>query len=108
MRSLDSAREGWSQLKQYKHLPPLRTAVRLDGHSSAATTGLRSASWKAFLLFEDLDTPTWPRTLLSSRSAYNSLRMHFLRAIENPDEHADPLSNEATDVSLMLLSRWCV
>lgn len=98
MRSLDSARDGWEELKQYRDIQALRIAVRLDGHSSAPSSGLRSACWKAFLLFEDIDTAQWPRTLLSSRSAYNSLRMHFLRQIENPDEHADPLSDE-TDVS---------
>lgn len=98
MRSLDAARDSWEELKHYRTLPALREATRLDGHSSAPTNGLRSACWKAFLLFDDVDTPTWPRILLSSRSAYNSLRTHFLRPLHHPDELADPLSDE-TDVS---------
>ena len=99
MRKLDSARESWEALKQYETLPALKQATRLDDHHrSAPTLGLRSACWKAFLLFDDVDTAAWPRTLSSTRSAYNSLRMHFLRRLENPDEVADPLSEE-TDVS---------
>jgi TBC1 domain family protein 5 len=98
MRRLAEAKQSWQELQQYPSLAELKEAVRLDGHLSVPNNGLRSACWKAFLLFDNVDTASWPRTLLSSRSAYNSLRLHFLRHIENPDEQADPLSEE-TDVS---------
>ncbi|KAM0719954.1 hypothetical protein Q7P37_004089 [Cladosporium fusiforme] len=94
MRSLADAKISWDELKRYPSLADLKEAVRLDGHISAPNNGLRSACWKAFLLFDNIDIASWPRTLLSSRSAYNSLRMHFLRHLENPEEQADPLSEE--------------
>ena len=100
MRSLDSARDSWQELKRYHSLSELKEAARLDGHTSACSAGLRSACWKAFLLFDTLETPQWPRTLQSSRSAYNSLRMHFMRDVENADDleaNFDPL-NEQKDV----------
>lgn len=46
-------------------------------------------------MFENVDLQEWPSTLAESRSVYDSLRAHFLRAIENPDElesALDPLS----------------
>lgn len=98
MRSLQSASESWQEFKKYHSLQELKEAVRLDGrHASAASTGLRSACWKAILLFESVNTEEWPKTISSSRSAYNSLRMHFLKHLENPDEiadSADPLSED--------------
>lgn len=42
-----------------------------------------------------MNRPEWPSTLAESRAVYESLRAHFLRAIENPDElesALDPLS----------------
>jgi TBC1 domain family protein 5 len=48
-----------------------------------------------FLLFNTLDRSSWPTSLTDSRTAYDSLRSHFLRAIEHPDEIesvVDPLS----------------
>lgn len=107
MRTLDSARESWQELKSHHSLPDLKQGVRLDGKSSVATLGCRSACWKVFLVFESVDTSTWMKTLSSSRSAYNSLKSHFLRHIENPDELAanyDPLS-ETSDVSCRFLRR---
>ncbi|OQO03361.1 hypothetical protein B0A48_11619 [Cryoendolithus antarcticus] len=97
MRSLDDARDSWQELKKHRDIHSLKSAAPIPPatHSAPYTTsGIRSASWKAFLLFEDVNTSQWPRTLLSSRSAYNSLRMHFLRQIEDGDEQADPLSEE--------------
>ena len=111
MRSLQEASSAWQELKQYQSLSELREAVRLDGHASAAvSTGLRSACWKAFLLFDSVDTPTWPKTIASSRSAYNALRLHFLRHLDEPSELAadyDPLS-DTTEVSKVLhhLMSW--
>jgi TBC1 domain family protein 5 len=101
MRGLDDARAAWEEVRQYQSLRDLKEAVRLDGDLSIATAGGRSTCWKLFLLFDSLETATWVRTLSSTRSAYNSLRTHFLRHIENPDELTtgyDPLSGE-TDVS---------
>lgn len=101
MRSLDDARAAWETLRQYDSIQDLRVAVRLDGQDSIATAGGRSACWKVFLLFEDLDASSWIRTLSSTRSAYNSLRTHFLRDFGGAGElnaDFDPLSGE-TDVS---------
>ncbi|KAK3723493.1 hypothetical protein LTR37_001745 [Vermiconidia calcicola] len=98
MRSLDSARDAWQEFKQYQTLQDVKVAVRLDGSSSIATSGCRSVCWKAFLLFDTLDTTEWQRTLSSTRSAYNSLRAHFLRHLEDRDEWVagqDPLSGES-------------
>jgi len=89
MRSLNSASSSWQDLKQYHTLTELKQAIRLDGRTSTAataTTSLRSMCWKAFLLFESVEADEWPRALLSSRSAYNSLRLHFLRRLEDPDD----------------------
>lgn len=53
---------------------------------------------QAFLLFENLDKSTWKKTLRDSRSAYSSLRDHFLRDIEHPDglSATDPLTDDET------------
>lgn len=102
MRSLEQARDSWQELSKYKTLRDLKDAVRLDdAGSSAATRGLRSAAWKAFLLCDSVDVVEWQRTLASSRSAYNSLRAHFFRYIENPDDVGagyDPLSSQDSEV----------
>lgn len=97
MRDLESARECWKELSQYSSLRELKEAVRLDGSDSITTTGCRTVCWKVFLLFDTLETSSWQRTLSSSRSAYNALRTHFLRHLENPDELTasyDPLSED--------------
>ncbi|SMR50824.1 unnamed protein product [Zymoseptoria tritici ST99CH_1A5] len=102
MRSLDHARASWQELQKHKTLRELKDGVRLEYglHSlnAGGSAGFRSASWKAFLLFDSLDVAEWQRTLTSSRSAYNSLRSHFFRFIDNPDDVGggqDPLSQES-------------
>lgn len=98
MRSLDEARLSWQELQRYGDLRELKEAVRLEANASIATSGLRSACWKAFLIFDTLDVSEWQRTLSSSRSAYNSLRSHFFRYIDNPEDieaSFDPLSQDA-------------
>lgn len=99
MRSLKIARDSWRELQNYSNLRDLKDAVRLDSNSSFATTGGRSLCWRAFLLFNDnLDPDEWLRILGASRSAYNSLRTHFFRFIDNPDDvgaQFDPLSQDA-------------
>lgn len=102
MRSLEAAANSWRELHEYTLLGDLREATRIEGHSSAvASAGLRSTAWKACLLFETLDTSTWLKTLASSRSAYDSLRMHFLRDLENQEElgPGDGLADGEKDVS---------
>ncbi|KAK3117372.1 hypothetical protein LTR53_001362, partial [Teratosphaeriaceae sp. CCFEE 6253] len=98
MRSLQEASSSWQDFKSHRPLADLRETVRLDGgHSSpAANAGLRSACWKAFLLFDfgSLDTAEWPKELAASRSTYNSLRMHFLRHLDNQDELSDPFDDD--------------
>ncbi|CZR54460.1 related to TBC1 domain family member 5 [Phialocephala subalpina] len=52
---------------------------------------------QAFLLFQSTEVTGWSRALIDSRSAYTSLREHFLRYIENPDELGsalDPLDDD--------------
>lgn len=98
MRTLGSARDSWQELQRYSSLRDLKDAVRLESDSSVATTGLRSACWRAFLLWDSLDIAESQRILAASRSAYNSLRTHFFRFIENPDDvgaQVDPLSQDA-------------
>ncbi|KAM3415265.1 hypothetical protein BST61_g8795 [Cercospora zeina] len=103
-RSLDSARECWraAALHEYSTLRQLKDDVRLDGHASVATRGLRSCVWKVFLLFDTLDRAEWQRTLASSRSAYNSLHAHFVLPADHPGAAAaalDPLSQETENPS---------
>nr|POE88154.1 tbc1 domain family member 5 [Quercus suber] len=86
MRTLASAVNAWQEIITFQTLEEFSRAVRLGVHSSAASNGLRSVFWKVFLLFESIETTTWTKTLLSSRSAYNSLRLHFLRLLENESE----------------------
>lgn len=108
MRSLTSAANAWQEIKQFKSLQELKQAVRLGVHSSVASAGLRSVFWKAFLLFESVDTAQWAKTLLSSRSAYDSLRLHFLRLLENADELSpddNPMGEDSTQVSSFIQYR---
>lgn len=53
-------------------------------------------SVKAFLVFENLDQSTWLKTLRDSRSAYTSLRQHFLHDLEHPNDISavDPLADD--------------
>lgn len=104
MRNIEQAQTSFQELKHVGSLQELKNAVRLDGSASIATAGCRSACWKTFLLFETMDVASWQRVLSSSRSAYNSIRAHFLRPLENQDEVEaghDPL-NDGTEVSNVL------
>ncbi len=52
---------------------------------------------QAFLLYGPLSLGSWPKKLAEARSAYVSLRNHFLRFIEHPndlDSLADPLADD--------------
>ncbi|TID24236.1 hypothetical protein E2P81_ATG02539 [Venturia nashicola] len=98
MRALAAAEKYWARLSDYRDFPALKTAI-LDAHEEPQLlTGLRSVCWKIFLTFRNLDRASWPVSLTTSRSAYDSLRSHYLRAIDHPDEvstDADPLSEHA-------------
>ncbi|KAE9978353.1 hypothetical protein EG327_007423 [Venturia inaequalis] len=95
MRPLADAEKYWARLSDYRDFPALKTAILDAQEEPQLLTGLRSVCWKVFLNFRNLDRPSWPASLTTSRSAYDSLRSHYLRAIEHPDEvstDADPLS----------------
>ncbi len=52
---------------------------------------------QAFLLCGPLSQSSWPKKLADSRSAYSSLRDHFLRYINNPNDlqsSIDPLADD--------------
>ncbi|KAK3063290.1 hypothetical protein LTS18_001632, partial [Coniosporium uncinatum] len=96
MRTADEAQSCWQALDRYSSLHELKQSVRLEQGAPSVSSGLRSVCWKAFLLFENVDRSTWPAILSESRSAYNTLCTHYLRAIEHPDEvetSVDPLSD---------------
>ncbi|TKA74040.1 hypothetical protein B0A49_02725 [Cryomyces minteri] len=95
MRSLEDANRCGLLMDKLKCLSDLRALVRVGNGTVPLAAGLRSTCWKAFLLFESTDRTKWPAILADSRAAYVSLRSHFLRAIEHPDEiesAIDPLS----------------
>ncbi|KAL8998493.1 MAG: hypothetical protein Q9169_002436 [Polycauliona sp. 2 TL-2023] len=94
MRPFEEICERWdATFGQNGNISDLRTAVKDTSGQSPSVKGLRSICWKAFILFENLDKSTWTKTLSDSRSAYGTLRDHFLRDIEHPDNiSADPLT----------------
>jgi TBC1 domain family protein 5 len=118
MRELATALPAWEQLSEYSSLKDLKHALFEAEEELPVVTGLRSLCWKVsspmpvlqlliylpptsnvqiFLLFQNLDHKSWPALLSNSRSAYDSLRARYLRAIENPDEvgsAVDPLSTD--------------
>jgi TBC1 domain family protein 5 len=70
----------------------------LEGESpSTRSVPLVLTPFQNFLLFQSTDVTKWRAALSDSRSAYGSLREHFLRFIENPDELGsalDPLDDD--------------
>ncbi|KAF2176456.1 RabGAP/TBC [Zopfia rhizophila CBS 207.26] len=94
MRNVFEAEKYWRQLDDFHSLTDLK--IQVSAHNEPQiTAGLRSACWKIFLLFKTLDRSTWPSRLTDSRTTYDSLRSHYLRAIQHPDEFessVDPLS----------------
>ncbi|KAJ4993758.1 tbc domain-containing protein [Stagonosporopsis vannaccii] len=95
MRPVAEAEKHWRQLDDFHSLTDLK--IHVSSHQEPQiTTGLRSVCWKIFLLFKTLDRSSWPNHLAESRRTYDSLRTHYLRAIEHPDElesSVDPLSD---------------
>lgn len=97
MRSVAEAENHWCQLDDFHSLTDLK--IHVSSHKEPLiTAGLRSVCWKIFLVFKTLDRSSWPTRLSHSRKTYESLRSHYLRAIQNPDEFessADPLSDNS-------------
>lgn len=105
----------WDTLRSGKTFVDLKDAVKNSEDKNVCEDGLRSICWKvqriydagrmtadyaqqAFLLYGNPDQATWLKQLAESRSAYISLRQHFLRFIEHPDDlesSVDPLSEDA-------------
>lgn len=97
MRSPRDLSTRWKETTVPSDLAELKSKFMLAGNDSPCTPGLRSVYWKIFLLFESTDQSTWSRTLSDSRSAYSSLRSHFLKFIEHPEELSsslDPLDDD--------------
>ncbi|PQE16062.1 WD repeat domain-containing protein [Rutstroemia sp. NJR-2017a WRK4] len=94
MRSLGESRTRWqTTIASTANLDDFKKSVRLEGEGNPCTNGLRST----FLLFQNTEITSWPRSLEDSRSAYSSLREHFLRFIDHPDElgsSLDPLDDD--------------
>jgi TBC1 domain family protein 5 len=60
---------------------------------------------KAFLLFNDLEKPRWGKALSDTRSAYTSMKEHFLKNITNSEDlDADDPLNDSESVSNALFS----
>ncbi|KAH8708554.1 rab-GTPase-TBC domain-containing protein [Phaeosphaeriaceae sp. PMI808] len=94
MRPVSEAERHWRQLDDFHSLTDLK--IHVSSHKEPrVTAGLRSVCWKIFLVFKTLDRSSWPTPLTNARKSYHSLRTHYLRAIQHPDEFessVDPLS----------------
>ncbi|KAJ4304840.1 hypothetical protein N0V90_000368 [Kalmusia sp. IMI 367209] len=92
--SANGPRKHWRQLDDFHSLTDLKIAVS-SHREPQITAGSRSVCWKIFLLLKTLDRSSWPARIAESRATYTSLRSHYLRAIEHPDElesSVDPLT----------------
>ncbi|KAK7883709.1 hypothetical protein LTR67_010998 [Exophiala xenobiotica] len=97
MRIFEENQRRWSSLFGTSIGVDLRQALREEDGFDPCEDGLRSVCWKAFLLYGPLSQRSWPKKLSESRSAYDSLRNHFLRFIEHPNDlhsSADPLADD--------------
>jgi len=94
---LMTRRQKWEDLRQYTSRDQLQDAIQ-KSTASPVVEGQRSVCWKIFLYFETTDQSQWTAKLRASRGSYESMRQHFLQAIEHQDEIDDPL-NDTVDVS---------
>ncbi|RVX69998.1 hypothetical protein B0A52_06169 [Exophiala mesophila] len=97
MRTFDDIQRRWALLFSTSIGVDLRQSVRDGEGFDPCEDGLRSVCWKAFLLYGPLSQGSWPKKLIESRSAYTSLRDHFLRFIDHPNDlhsSADPLADD--------------
>ncbi|EXJ63681.1 hypothetical protein A1O7_00016 [Cladophialophora yegresii CBS 114405] len=97
MRTFSDIQRRWASLFSTSIGVDLRQALRSGEGFDPCEDGLRSVCWKAFLLYGPLSQGSWPKKLAESRSAYVSLRDHFLRYIEHPNDlhsSGDPLADD--------------
>ncbi|EXJ95876.1 hypothetical protein A1O1_01001 [Capronia coronata CBS 617.96] len=97
MRTFQDIQRRWTSLFNTSIGVDLRQALRDGDGFDPCEDGLRSVCWKAFLLYGPLSQLSWSKPLAESRSAYVSLRDHFLRFIEHPNDlhsSADPLADD--------------
>ncbi|OAT08726.1 TBC domain-containing protein [Blastomyces gilchristii SLH14081] len=98
MKTVEEARKRWHSLFSGRSsLAELKQELKSKDGDKLCQDGLRSVCWKAFLVHQNLDTASWPAEISNSRTAYQSLREHFLRYIEHPDDlpsTADPLAED--------------
>ncbi|OJD20343.1 hypothetical protein ACJ73_08322 [Blastomyces percursus] len=98
MKTVEEARKRWHSLFSGRSsLAELKQELKSKDGDRLCENGLRSVCWKAFLVHQNLDTASWPAEISNSRTAYQSLREHFLRYIEHPDDlpsTADPLAED--------------
>ncbi|KAI1949763.1 hypothetical protein LOZ57_002240 [Ophidiomyces ophidiicola] len=100
MKTVGESRQRWDALFKYNKLnslEELKQELRSKIHGNPCEDGLRSICWKAFLLHKSLDQTSWPTQLSDTRAAYTSLRDHFLKYIEHPDDlpsTVDPLAED--------------
>ena len=96
--SLFLSRKRWSHVFSDNSIGvDLRQAVKDNDGFNPCEDGLRSICWKAFLLYGPPSQASWPKKLGESRSAYTSLRDHFLKYIDHPDDlqsAVDPLADD--------------
>lgn len=116
--SVRFSRRKWDTLFSYgESASDLKRALKSEEQGNPCDEGLRSVCWKvriffltdirsgltdlidgqAFLLCDGLDRSAWLARISDSRSAYSSLREHFLKYIEHPDDlqsAIDPLAED--------------
>ncbi|OAX81468.1 hypothetical protein ACJ72_04195 [Emergomyces africanus] len=98
MKAVEEARKRWDAVfNGNSSLAELKQALRDKDGGKPCEDGLRSVCWKAFLVHQNLDIASWPTQISDSRAAYLSLREHFLKYIQHPDDlpsTADPLADD--------------
>ncbi|KAF2664028.1 RabGAP/TBC [Microthyrium microscopicum] len=99
MKTLQQVSVSWNQYLGYRDVSSLNEALWRAETTPKFIEDLRSVYWKICLLFQaTLDTSTCLPLLRDSRTAYASLRAHFLKAIDNPgvidETGTDPLSED--------------
>ncbi|RMZ91393.1 hypothetical protein DV736_g1374, partial [Chaetothyriales sp. CBS 134916] len=105
MRPVVDIQKRWATIFEGPIGVDLRTSVRDDDGVDPCETGLRSVCWKSFLLYGPVSQSTWPKKLAESRSVYVTLRDHYLKFIDHPDNlysTADPLADDETSPWSML------
>lgn len=106
MPSLAEAQQHWKGITRCKSVNELQDSfLRADG-SDTDWRSLRSVHWRTFLLFRTIDDAACRKTILSTRSAYDTLRSHFSTSDVNAATN-NPL-NEDLEVSCRRSTLKCV